>query len=82
LQRATALLWATLLLLTFLLLALLLLRFLLGDLLPLALRCRSLRMRHANEGEGRHDRKTLRSKCNFNHETQPDRGGKHHCSHF
>ncbi len=78
LKRAATLLRAAALLLTFLLL----LRFLLRELLSLARFRRSLRMRHANEGKRRRECETLRSKCNFNHETQPDRGSNHHSSHF
>jgi hypothetical protein len=77
LERAGTLLRATALLLTFLLLS-----FLLSDLLVLTRRSRRLRMGHADDGEARRDRKTLRSKCNFNHKPQPDRGGNHQRSHF
>ena len=83
LERAGTLLRATALLLTFLLLSFLLLSFLLlSDLLVLTRRSRSLRIGHTDDGEARRDRKTLRSKCNFNHQPQPDRGGNHQRSHF
>jgi hypothetical protein len=87
LKRARASQWATPcpLLLTLLILTLLLrflLRLLLRDLWGRALLRQRLRTRPASEGDRRHQGKTLRSKCNFNHKAQPDRDGNHHCSLF
>jgi hypothetical protein len=55
---------------------------LLRNLLAIGLRRKALRAGGARIEQARHDHKTLRPKCNFRHETQPDRKAKQLCRLF